>query len=269
MTHYIMTYAADRDPRVPHYLEGSLSPVRVGRSDAIGAAALQPYWSAGSRRYEFVDDLYFISSETTVDLDYYPVADGYLASERMTEVLQPYAKGAVRCRPVRLVNEAGEPNSSKIMSFCQVVDVRDACDFAAMDIGGTVQTVLDSPNLVERRGPDTVVKVSAWISLKDDLPPIFMTREIQNQTVIVDDRVRDALEAADLLGLAFVPVEEIAVVDFTSNGEHGFSKASPHWIERSVLERWERHVDRSRLFDPDSTAARAMLEQLLNGGSHC
>lgn len=267
MTYHLMIYAADRDPRVPSYLKGTLSPEKAVAYETADSGALQSYWSEESRRYEFPDGLYYVSSEETVDLDYYPQADGFLASERMVEILRSFTGAAVRSRTVDLVNEAGEPNSSNVMYFCQVVDVREVCDFAHMDIDGALQPALDSPNCVERKGSDTVIKVSAWVSLKDDLPPIFSTREIPNNTLLVNDRMRDRLQDGNLTGLAFIPVEEIAVVDFFSHGEHGFSKTSPQWIERKVLHLWGLPVDRSKLFDPASAEARRMLEQLMKGGN--
>lgn len=265
MTYYLMIYSADRDPRVPSCLKGTLSPEKEAGYDDEDRNTSHLHWSEECRKCEFPDRLYYVSPEETISLDYYPVADGFLASERMIAILRSCPGAAVLFRDVDLVNEAGEPNSSNVMHFCQVVDVREACDFARMDIDGILQPTLDSSNCVERQGSDTVIKVAAWVSLKDDLPPIFSTREIPNTTLLVNGQMRDRLQDGNLMGLAFIAVEEIAVVDFVSDAEHGFSKTSPHWIERSVLHRWELPVDRSKLFDPTSAEARRMLEQLMKG----
>lgn len=263
--HFICCYAADHDKRVPPFLQGALSPTSDIRYGQITRETLAPYWDEASFRYRFDAPLFFVSREKLVALDFYPTADGFLASPALVEILARLAPDAVRRIDVAMIDERGRSNSRHAMSFCQVIDRRAVCDVARMDIDGAYQPEIDGPNRIAQ-GPDGVSIVAALhVVLQPDLPDLVAPAEIPDILALSSSDVREACLEADIAGLRFVPVSEIMVVDFFPGGPGGFSKTRPQWRERRDLDVWPRPVVRANMFDPGASPAEARrkLEELL------
>ena len=96
MEHSVLCYAGIADARFPPFLRGALSPVRAARFDTITADTLRPWWDADASRYRFDGPLFFVSREKRVDLDFYPVADGFLASAPLVAILTRLGAGRAR-----------------------------------------------------------------------------------------------------------------------------------------------------------------------------
>lgn len=263
--YFILTYAADRDSRAPHFLKGALSPKQVGNYEDVGLETLQPCWNERLGRYEFLEDLFFVSREDDINLDFYPTADGFLASDALVDTLEKFGSDRFVFRTVAMTNEAGAPNSRQPMNFCQVIEQDNACEYSEMDIDGSYHSEIDGPNTLDRSGKNPFVTACISIVLKEGLPELFSTRQIPKLTWVASERIKQDCEAKRLIGPFFISLNDIAVVDFAFDGPGGFSKTAPHWIEKSDFRRWGEKVDRQTMFDPSGDDAKAMLENLLKG----
>lgn len=105
---------------------------------------------AHASRYRFDGPLFFVCREKRVDLDFYPVAGGFLASAPLLAILTRLAPAGLVLTEVTMVEERGTPNAREVMTFRQAVDRRGVRDPARMDIGGARHPELDSPDRAER-----------------------------------------------------------------------------------------------------------------------
>jgi hypothetical protein len=242
-----------------------LTPKQARNYEDISLETLQPYWNERLGRYDFPDDLFFVSREDDINLDFYPTADGFLASNALVDTLEKFGSGRFVFRSVAMTNEAGVPNSSKPMNFCQITEQDNACDYSEMDIDGSYHGEIDGPNKLDRSGKFPVVSASISIKLKEGLPELFSTKQIPKFTWVASERIKKDAEGKRLIGPFFISLNDIAVVDFAFDGPGGFSKTEPRWIEKSDFRRWGEKVDRKTMFDPSSDDAKAMLEKLLKG----
>lgn len=263
MTHFILTYGADKDKRLPHFLKGSLTPVKVKKYDQVTRDTLAPYWDEKEGIFKFRSDLFFISREKAVDIDFYPVADGFLASKAFVDILLTFASSSIQSTNVEMINEAGVSNSQQEMKFCQIIDVKQVCDLERMDINGSYHKEIDGPNTVEERNGIKIVTSAEYIILDKNIPNVTRSIDIPSLMALVSQDVRDACTREGLRGPYFVPVSEVMVVDFMLGSGQTFSKVKPHWQERSVVELWGREVRREHFFDPRSVGAQKTLESLL------
>ena len=263
MTHFVLTYGADKDKRLPHFLKGSLTPVKVKKYDQVTRDTLAPYWDEKKSIFKFKNDLFFISRERLVDVDFYPVADGFLASKALVDILLTFASNSVQLTDVEMLNEAGISNSKREMKFCQIIDVKKVCDLSRMDINGAYHKEIDGPNVVEDRNGIKVVTSAAYIILDKNIPNVTRSSDIPSLMALVSQDVRDACTEEGLRGPYFVPVDQVMVVDFMLGSGQSFSKTTPRWQERSVVELWGRKVSRENFFDPHSLGAQKTLESLL------
>lgn len=263
-SHHVLAYGADHDPRVPHFLKGSITPVRVRSYMDVTNESLRPFWNEEAFAYEFGDRLFYVSRETRIDLDFYPAADGFLASSALVEAVAKIAPDALRLTDVEMLHESGKPNSAKRMHFCRARRVDRVCDLSRMDIDGAHHVSIDGPNRIDRIDGHQVIGCAVSVALRDGLPAFFATREIPRLTTMVSDAIRDVCLGGDFVGPHFIPVEDIVVVDFMSNGGGHYSTTSPGWRARRDLDLWLPPVRRSEMFDPGSPEeARRMLEALL------
>ena len=263
MSHHILAYGADRDPRVPHFLKGEITPVRVRSYMDVTNETLRPYWNEKAFAYEFGDRLFYVSREKEIDLDYYPVADGFLGSDALVEAISKIAPDALRLTDVEMIHESGRPNSAKRMHFCRAKRIDRVCDLSRMDIDGAHHTSIDGPNRIDRVDGHQEIGCAVTVALKAGLPAVFATREIPRLTTLVSDAIREACLAGDFVGPHFIPVDDIVVVDFMSDGGGRYSKMQAHWRARRDLDLWLPPVRRSELDDPSTEEARRMIEALM------
>ena len=236
MTYHILTYSADHDQRVPPFLKGQLAPARLKRYTDLDHEPRDKHWSASKSRYVFDGPLWFTSREKRINLDFYPTHDGFLASDRLIDLLAQHVPEGLHLHPVEMVHENGQANAAQKMSFCQIRERRAACDLARMDIDGAIHSELAGSNRVQKLRDRMVVACALEIVLKPDLPRWFEATDIVPSGFLVDDGVRGALEKADLLGTRFVDLRDVAIVDFMPSGPGGYSLLGPQWRLRSDLD---------------------------------
>jgi hypothetical protein len=239
--HHLLIYAADHDPRVPPYLNGTLTPVPVRRSHDITLATLAPWWNATELRYDFDGPLQFVSRETQINLDFYPAADGFLASERFLALLDEQAAGTFRSVAVDLVDEAIRPNSARPMRFCQILARQPVVDHAALCSDKAHHPALDGASLIEERDGRTMVVRAMSVPLCSGLPALVEARDLPKPAMLVSDSLRLALRENDIVGARLIPTVEIAVVDFWPGAPGEYAERGPNWIERSRLGVWTEH----------------------------
>jgi hypothetical protein len=261
MMHHLLIYAADHDPRVPPYLNGGLTPVPVRRSQDITQATLAPWWNATERRYDFDCSLQFVSGETQINLDFYPAADGFLASERLLTLLDQHAAGTFCSAAVDLVNEAGRPYSAKPMHFCQILARQPVANHAALGADTKHYPALDGANLIEERDGRTMIIRAMSVPFHSGLPALVEAHDLPKPAMLVSDSLRLAFHEHDIVGARLIPAADIAVVDFWPDGPGAYAERGPNWIERSRLPVWTEHnglpvrahfiTQASRLADPE------------------
>lgn len=255
MKHYILTYSADFDPRVPHFLKGALTPERVEKYTDVDVASLSEYWVRRDARYAFSGPVWFISRERKVDLDFYPVLDGFIASDRMIDIIGGCSNDVISVLPVQMVDEKGERNSARPMNFCQPLHRVAVCNLARMDINGRFHDELGSTNRLSESG-DSEVVCALDVVLKENLPCLVSAIDIASKPIVISGGLAQQLNLADLRGVRLVNTDDILVVDIMPNGPQGYISTSPHWRLRSDLDIWLKAnglPDRNSLFDPQAT----------------
>lgn len=100
MKYYILAYSADHDPRVPHFLKGTLTLEGVRKYTDVDLGMFRDSWVDRKSRYVLSEPLGFISRERAVDLDFYPALDGFIASDRMVSIINEDVDSSVYARPV-------------------------------------------------------------------------------------------------------------------------------------------------------------------------
>jgi hypothetical protein len=252
MTYHIMIYSADRDPKVPHFLKGSLSPVQVKKYDHVTDDMLAPYWNASEGRYLFDCPLWFISREKNITLDFYPQLDGFLASDALIGVIETFEPESLRITPVTMVDEKGSPNTKKQMSFCQVIKMDTVCNLTEMDIDGTFHPEIASSNRVEWSDGHLMPVAAVRIHLKSGMADIVLAKDIPPMANVVSARLMSAITQSGQIGTHFVNIEDIVIVDFMPGQADGYYLSKPMWRERANVSRWAAHgpVDRTKFVDP-------------------
>jgi hypothetical protein len=253
MFYHILTYSADHDRRVAPFLRGRLAPVQLRRYTDLDGEPRDNHWSEAEFRYVFDGPLWYTSRERRIDLDFYPIYDGFLASNRLIGLLERHIPSGLRVHPVEMVHEDGQSNSTRKMSFCQIRDRRPACDLSCMDIGGAIHPELAGPNRIQTLRGRTVVACAQSIVLQPNLPRWFEATDVIPFGFLVDDGVRTECEKADLVGLRFVDLREVVIVDFMPSASSGYSLQGPQWRLRDDLNTW-REINgppiRDQFFDP-------------------
>lgn len=258
MPYHILTYSADHDPRVPPFLKGRLAPVRLRRYTDLDHEPRDKHWNEVELRYAFDGLLSYTSREKLIDLDFYPNHDGFLASDRLIDLLQFHASDGLHIHPVEMVDENGRGNSVRTMSFCQIHDRQAACDLSCMDIDGAAHLELAGPNRIQVLRGRTVVTCALEIVLKPALPRWFEATDIVPFGFLVDDGVRAELEKADLAGIHFVDLRDVVIVDFMPMSSSGYSLRGPQWRLRADLDVWRKLNGppvRDQFFDPSKPDA--------------
>lgn len=256
MKHYILTYSADHDPRVSHFLRGTLTPERVKKYTDVDLGMFRDFWVDRELRYVLSEPLWFVSREHVVDLDFYPALDGFIASDRMVNIINDKSNRSVSALPVQMIDESGNGNSAREMNFCQPLRRLNVCDLDRMDIGGCLNEELDSANKLSGSGGREVV-CALNIVLRDDVPPFVKAIDIAFQPIIVSGKLAQRIEDEDLQGVRLIDTNDISVVDIMPNGPGGYIRTSPHWQLRSDLETWRRSnglPNRHSLLDPELVA---------------
>lgn len=246
MSYHILGYSADHDRRVPPDLRGALSC--VSDQDRV-----LPNWSEAKGRFVVDGPLWYRSRETAIDLDFYPTHDGFLASDRLVDLLHHHAPDGLRLHPVEMVDGRGRPNAVRRMRFCQLRNRQPACDLALMDIDGAVHPELAGANQVQMWCGRTVIARAMELVLKPGLPAWFEATDIAPFGFLVSDRVRTDLVQADMLGVRCVDLKDVAIVDFMPGVADGYWLQQPQWRLREDLALWQRtngRPDRNRFLDP-------------------
>lgn len=258
MAYHILTYSADHDPRVPPFLKGRLAPTRLRRYTDLDHAPRDQHWSEAEARYIFDGPLWFTSREERIDLDFYPALDGFLASDRLINLLGQHVPEGLHVHPVEMVHESGRANAARKLSFCQIRDRRAACDLPCMDIDGALHPELAGPNRVRMLRGRTVLACALEIVLKPDLPHWFVATDIVPFCFLVDDGVRAELDAADPVGARFIDLRDVAIVDFMPMSSSGYTLQAPQWRLRTDLDIWRERNGmpiRDQFFDPSKPDA--------------
>jgi hypothetical protein len=236
--HHLLIYSADHDPRVPPFLRGALTAVPVKRYTDVGAHTNAPWYGPATKRYDFREPLYFIAREECIDLDFYPVADGFLASQRLEAVLERLAPGSVRAMPVTMTDESGKPNTARPMRFCQILARQSVCDVDHLLKDPAHHPDLDGVNHVEMRDGGNVVVRTSTVPLLAHLPELVEASDLPHPAMLVSDAIATAFGEADLLGVRLVSVAEIAVVDFWPTGPGDYVLRPPQWVQHTKLATW-------------------------------
>jgi hypothetical protein len=238
--HHLLIYSADHDPRVPPFLNGALTAVPVKRFIDVGAQTNAPWFNAAERRYRFQGPLWFVSREQRIDLDFYPAADGFLASDRMLQVLETSVPQSIRALPVAMVDEDGRDNTARPMLFCQIMHRRIACDLDRIASNMAHHAVLDAGNSVETRDGRRVIVRAASVPLAMGLPDLLEAEDLPPPAMLASDDLISAAMQADLLGVRFISIADIAVVDFWPMEPGRYSLCHPHWVQHQKLDTWRR-----------------------------
>jgi hypothetical protein len=268
LMHHLLIYSADHDPRVPPSLGGNLTPVPVRRSQDITQATLAPWWNAAARRYDFNGPLQLVSREALVDLDFYPAADGFVASERLLALLDRQAAGSFRSTAIELIDEEGRPNSARPMQFCQILARQPVVDHAALGADPKHHPALDGANLVEERDGRLMIIRAMRVPLRPGLPALVEADDLPKPAMLVSERLRLAFREHDIVGARLIPAADIAVVDFWPDGPGAYAERAPNWIERSRLDVWTEYngsPERARFITQASRLADPEVARLLAG----
>jgi hypothetical protein len=266
--HHLLIYSADHDPRVPPFLRGALTAVPVKRYSDVGAHTNAAWYDAARKRYDFREPLSFIAHEERIDLDFYPVADGFLASQRLEAVLERLAPGSVRAMPVTMTDEAGKPNTARPMRFCQILPRHCVCDVDRLMKDVAHHPDLDGANHVEMRDGRMAVVRAITVPLLADLPGLVEASDLPHPAMLVSDAIATAFGEADLLGVRLVSVAEIAVVDFWPTGPGDYVLRPPQWVQQTKLATWLRlngRPKRAKFTDHSQPSSDPAIAGLVQG----
>lgn len=135
MTHFILSYSGDFDPWVKPFMEGDLAFEITNNIDLIDNSKISAFWSDQLSWYIFSRRIYFVSREKEIDIDFYPLADGFLVSDKFESIINKFSPSSVYTE-ISMLNESGLKNSVNKMKFCQITDVQQVSDLSKMDIDG-------------------------------------------------------------------------------------------------------------------------------------
>ncbi|QBF32697.1 imm11 family protein [Thalassococcus sp. S3] len=242
---FLLRYDTDGQTGAPYSLDGFLS-TECGKTKENTDQWM--YKSPNQRgAVDYADRIYFHLRRKQKLPDFYPGAEGFLVSPALHQIFQDCAPDHFRSTPVTVKHKQA---TETVGELCLV---EFTTELPCLDI----DTLKARPPEPSRAGgtrfqDNGQVKSCDHLVLQSDLPRLFHANDLPYvpRPLFVAAEVKDLLEQADLVGLYFVPVDELMVLDLRYDPYLGFMR-SPSYIQDLELRAdWPEITPGMTIYDP-------------------